>query len=30
MKLAVEDEAARRDILRQLSPFTARGREVEP
>lgn len=30
MKLAVADEAARRNILRRLLPFTARGQEVEP
>lgn len=30
MKLSVADEAARRDILRRLLPFTARGQEVEP
>lgn len=30
MKLAVADEAARRNILRRLLPFTVRGQEVEP
>ena len=30
MKLAVADEATRRNILRRLLPFTARGQEVEP
>ena len=30
MKLAGADEAARRNILRRLLPFTARGQEVEP
>lgn len=30
MKLAVADEAARRNILQRLLPFTVRGQEVEP